>query len=222
MAKLVTGIGVPHTPFFPGIAKQRGEKSRMVGLFKRVRQELESARPDLIVMMTTDHFVSFFFDNMPTFCVGAFEHADGPHELSRMMRQYRLQGSPRFAAGLVKYGIDNRFDLAFSEEARTRSRHARAAAFSHARHEHSGGAYLHQGSGRTAAASRSMPRARSDDAAIHRPVVGDRAGRNHRERKFFVGGRRPQDGICKQGLACISGGMSSARRDRYACREGYS
>jgi catalytic LigB subunit of aromatic ring-opening dioxygenase len=116
MAKLVMGIGVPHTPFFPGIAKQQGDSSRMVGLFKRVRRELESANPDLIVMLTTDHFVSFFFDNMPTFCIGAFEHADGPHELSRMMQQYRLQGSAGFAAGLVKYGIDNNFDLGSSEE----------------------------------------------------------------------------------------------------------
>jgi aromatic ring-opening dioxygenase catalytic subunit (LigB family) len=116
MAELVMGIGVPHTPFFPGIAKQQGDSSRMVGLFKRVRQELESTKPDLIVMLTSDHFVSFFFDNMPTFCIGAFEHADGPHELSRMMQQYRLQGSAGFAAGLVKYGIENDFDLASSEE----------------------------------------------------------------------------------------------------------
>jgi gallate dioxygenase len=92
MARLVTGIGVPHTPFFPGIAKQQGDSSRMVQLFKRVRQELESAKPDLIVMLTTDHFVSFFFDNIPTFCIGAFEHVDGPHELSRGCRD--RQGSP--------------------------------------------------------------------------------------------------------------------------------
>jgi gallate dioxygenase len=59
MARLVTGIGVPHTPFFPGIAKQQGDSSRMVQLFKRVRQELESAKPDLIVMLTTDHFSAF-------------------------------------------------------------------------------------------------------------------------------------------------------------------
>ena len=109
MARLVTGIGVPHTPFFPGIAKQQGDSSRMVQLFKHVRRELESAKPDLIVILTTDHFVSFF---------GAFEHADGPHELSRMMQQYRLQGSAEFAAGLVKYGIENNFDLASSEEAK--------------------------------------------------------------------------------------------------------
>jgi protocatechuate 4,5-dioxygenase beta chain len=116
MAKLVMGIGVPHTPFFPGIAKQQGDGSRMVRLFKQVRDELEAAKPDLLVVLTTDHFVSFFFDNMPTFCVGAFEHADGPHELSRMMQQYRLRGSPTFAKGLIKYGIEKSFDLASSEE----------------------------------------------------------------------------------------------------------
>jgi aromatic ring-opening dioxygenase catalytic subunit (LigB family) len=118
MAKLVMGIGVPHTPFFPGVAKQHGDASRMVRLFKRAREELEAAKPDLLVMLTTDHFVSFFFDNLPTFCIGAFEHADGPHELSRMMRQYRVNGSPRFATGLVKYGIEESFDLASSEEAK--------------------------------------------------------------------------------------------------------
>jgi protocatechuate 4,5-dioxygenase beta chain len=110
------GIGVPHTPFFPGIAKQQGDASRMVRLFKHVRQELESAEPDLIVLLTTDHFVSFFFDNMPMFCIGAFDHADGPHELSRMMQQYRVRGSAGFAAGLFKYGIENSFDLASSQE----------------------------------------------------------------------------------------------------------
>ena len=116
MAKVVMGIGVPHTPFFPNIAKEEGDASRMVTLFKRVRHELDVASPDLILMFTADHFISFFFDNMPTFCVGAFEHADGPHELSRMMPQYRLQGAPAFASDLIKFGIENSFDLASSQE----------------------------------------------------------------------------------------------------------
>jgi protocatechuate 4,5-dioxygenase beta chain len=84
-------------------------------LFKRLRAEFERAAPDLIVMFTTDHFISFFLDNMPTFCVGTFENADGPHELSRSMPFYRVSGEPNFAHGLVDYGLDNGFDLASSE-----------------------------------------------------------------------------------------------------------
>src|SRR5665213_770648 len=116
MAQLVLGIGAPHTPFFPGIAKAQGGASRMAGLFTRLRNEFEEAKPDLIVMFMTDHFISFFLDNMPTFCVGAFEHADGPQELSRSMPQYRISGHPAFAKSLLEYGIENQFDLACSED----------------------------------------------------------------------------------------------------------
>lgn len=72
--------------------------------------------PDLIVMFTCDHFISFFLDNMPTFCVGIFAEADGPHELSRTMPFYRIAGKPDFAKGLLDYGIRQGFDLAASEE----------------------------------------------------------------------------------------------------------
>jgi protocatechuate 4,5-dioxygenase beta chain len=52
---------------------------------------------------------------MPTFCVGTFEKADGPHELSRTMPFYRVSGDPSFASALVDYGINNGFDLSCSE-----------------------------------------------------------------------------------------------------------
>lgn len=67
-------------------------------------------------MFTTDHFISFFLDNMPTFCVGAFAEADGPHELSRMMPFYRIPGKPEFAKGLIQYGTEQGFDLSSSED----------------------------------------------------------------------------------------------------------
>jgi protocatechuate 4,5-dioxygenase beta chain len=116
MAEVALGVGAPHTPFFPAIAKAMGDASRMNTLFKRLHQEVQQAVPDLIVMFTADHFVSFFFDNMPTFCIGAFQHADGPHEISRSMPQYSIKGHPAFARALLNYGVEEGFDLSFSEE----------------------------------------------------------------------------------------------------------
>ena len=116
MADLVMGIGAPHTPFFPGIAKTQGTASRMAVLFDSLRQQLEAAAPDLILIFTADHFINFFFNNMPTFCLGTFAHADGPHELSRMMPQYSVRGHPSFAQALLRHGIETGFDLACAEE----------------------------------------------------------------------------------------------------------
>lgn len=116
MAQIVFGAGVPHTPNFPSIAKEKSDASRVTVLFERVREALEAAAPDLVVVFTSDHFVGFFFDNMPAFCVGAFEKADGPHELSRTMPWYQVKGHAEFASSLLSYGIERRFDLSSSEE----------------------------------------------------------------------------------------------------------
>lgn len=116
MAKLVLGLGAPHTPHFPSVSKAQGEASRVTVLFNHLRKELEAASPDLILVFTSDHFVGFFFDNMPTFCVGAFDAADGPLELSRSTPAYHVKGHPQFASALFEYGLDSGFDLASSEE----------------------------------------------------------------------------------------------------------
>lgn len=116
MAQVVLAIGVPHTPYFPGVAKAQGKNSKVTVLFEKVRRELETARPDLILVFTSDHFVGFFYDNMPTFCVGTFDRGFGPQELSRSMPQYHINGYPAFARALHKFGIEQGFDLASSAE----------------------------------------------------------------------------------------------------------
>jgi protocatechuate 4,5-dioxygenase beta chain len=116
MAQLVLAMGVPHTPHFPAIAKDQGDKSRITVLFDKARRELEAAKPDIILAFTSDHFVGFFYDNMPTFCVGTFEKGFGPQELSRTMPVYHIDGHARFASALLEYGINEGFDLSSSAD----------------------------------------------------------------------------------------------------------
>lgn len=116
MAEVVLGLGMPHSPMMPATSKAQGDKSRITTLFAELRRRFEKAAPDLIVIFTSDHFVGFFYDNMPTFCIGTYEEAEGPWEMSTPLPRRRIRGAPKFARGLLKYGIDKRFDLAFSEE----------------------------------------------------------------------------------------------------------
>lgn len=116
MAQIVFAAGVPHTPMFPSIVAEQGPSSHIGRLFGRLRTELEAAKPDLLLVFTSDHFVGFFFNNMPTFCVGTFAAAEGPHEISHTMPWYEITGHPQFASGLLAYGIEHGFDFASSEE----------------------------------------------------------------------------------------------------------
>lgn len=117
MAELVLGAGVPHTPYFPRMVES-GNGARIASLFGQVRQRLETAAPDVLVVLDSDHFVSFFFDNLPVFCVGLAEEAEGPYEISRQMPRYKIKINQQFGKGLLNHGINGGFDLAGAEEIR--------------------------------------------------------------------------------------------------------
>jgi len=117
MARVVVGVGVPHNPFFPRLAMEDGQ-ARIVGDFNTVRAALEAAEPDILLIYTSDHFVNFFYDKLPAFCVGTAEHADGPHEISRDMPWYSTKVAAAFGKGLLGHGLKSNFDLAGAEELR--------------------------------------------------------------------------------------------------------
>ncbi len=118
MAQLVLGVGVPHTPYFPRLVEQAGSNSRIGSLFRQVSERLEAAAPDVLIILDSDHLVNFFFDNLPTFCVGLADEAEGPYETSRQMPWYKVKINQELAKGCLRYGIDSGFDLAGAEELR--------------------------------------------------------------------------------------------------------
>lgn len=115
MAEIVVGIGVPHTPYLPRMVRD-DPGARIVELFSRARVELEAARPDVMVVFTSDHFVEFFYDKLPAFTIGTADKAEGPFELSREMPWYTTPIAGEFGKGLLAYGLTQQFDLAGSEE----------------------------------------------------------------------------------------------------------
>ncbi|MGB7949464.1 MAG: hypothetical protein WCH75_17390, partial [Candidatus Binatia bacterium] len=68
MAKLVLAAGVPHPPRLVYEMAQAPGKMRGEALMKQVREQVEKAEPDLIIEFDSDHFVNFFYNNLPSFC----------------------------------------------------------------------------------------------------------------------------------------------------------
>ena len=87
-------------------------------MMKQVREQLERVEPDLIIEVDSDHFVNFFYNNLPSFCIGMAEEAEGPQESWCPMPRYTVRGNVSLAKALFRYGVHNRFDLAAAHELR--------------------------------------------------------------------------------------------------------
>ena len=119
MAELVLGVGVPHTPYFPRMVEQGGRSGSRIGsLFHEAAQRLEAAAPDVLLVLDSDHLVNFFFNNLPTFCIGLADEAEGPYETSRQMPWYKVKISQELGTGLLQHGLNSGFDFAGAEELR--------------------------------------------------------------------------------------------------------
>ena len=116
MADIVGAFGVPHTPFFPFLVQQDGPQSETAQFFASMRAELEALQPDLIVMASTDHLNTFFFDNYPIFGVGVDASFKGPNDQPRAVPDYGIPSRADFAAHLRQHGVAAGFDLALVQE----------------------------------------------------------------------------------------------------------
>src|SRR3979409_2084833 len=114
MARLVAGIGVPHSPHYPAaIAKDGPEETAR--LFRAVKAHLDAARADAIVVIANDHFNTFFLNNFPTFAIGVADSSHGPNDGAEMPR-YDLAVQSELAAHLHVSGVNNGFDFAVTQE----------------------------------------------------------------------------------------------------------
>jgi len=118
MAKLVLAAAVPHPPRLVREIADAPGQLRAEFLMNQVRRYVEKAAPDVIIEVDSDHFVNFFYNNMPAFCVGLAEEAEGPVESWCPMPRYVVRGHGPLARALLSYGLKSNFDLAAAEELR--------------------------------------------------------------------------------------------------------
>ena len=83
MAELVAAVGVPHSPHYPSQFPKDGPEHTS-RTYRAVKDYLDAARADAIVVIANDHFNTFFMNNFPTFAIGVAEAAFGPNDQTRM------------------------------------------------------------------------------------------------------------------------------------------
>jgi protocatechuate 4,5-dioxygenase, beta chain len=126
MADVVAVIASTHHPFYykastAPAAERPPFADEWVSKILSFRETLTRARPDVLVMVGSDHFHQLWLDNMPQFLVGKapfydanFHNEEREFGLPRML----LTGQEDLSSHILRGGLDADFDLAFSNELR--------------------------------------------------------------------------------------------------------
>jgi aromatic ring-opening dioxygenase catalytic subunit (LigB family) len=118
MAEFVGAFATSHGPL---IAREwdilpEGPKAKLKAAFDETGRRLKALEPDVLVMLSPDHWVNFFIDNLPSFCIGIGEEHDGPPEpfMKPIYPHKTLSGHPAFGRHLLETALKNDFDPAIS------------------------------------------------------------------------------------------------------------
>src|SRR5262245_57575516 len=87
----------------------------MASAFAALGASLQHARPDVLVIVSPDHWVNFFIDNYPTICIGVGDAHLGPPEPWMGGFPFKeFNGHAAFGAHLAATALDAGFEPALS------------------------------------------------------------------------------------------------------------
>jgi protocatechuate 4,5-dioxygenase beta chain len=124
MADLTAVLATTHHPFYlKATTAPPEERMPQADEWKRkveaYRETLTQAKPDILVMVGSDHFHQFFSDNYPTFLIGKQPVYDATfynEEREFGIPKFVLQGHEEFSGYMLQGLLDRGFDFSVSHE----------------------------------------------------------------------------------------------------------
>jgi 2,3-dihydroxyphenylpropionate 1,2-dioxygenase len=112
MAEIIAGVAMSHSPMIMTNVEAGGEKGqRFINTAAEMKQWLKEAGADIIVLVSDDHFNSYFYDHMPSFTIGIGEcEGWGDWKLPK----YQIPVQQELAKHILHTGLENNIDFAFT------------------------------------------------------------------------------------------------------------
>lgn len=112
MAEIIAGVAMSHSPMIMTNEAGGGEKGqRFLQTAAEMKKYLEDSGADVIVLISDDHFNSYFYDHMPSFTIGIGEcEGWGDWQLPK----YNVPVQKELAKHILNTGLENNIDFAFT------------------------------------------------------------------------------------------------------------
>ncbi|MDF2788809.1 MAG: hypothetical protein K0S80_1907 [Neobacillus sp.] len=112
MAEIIAGVAMSHSPMIMTNEAGGGEKGqRFLQTAAEMKKYLEDSGADVIVLISDDHFNSYFYDHMPSFTIGIGEcEGWGDWQLPK----YNVPVQKELAKHILNTSLENNVDFAFT------------------------------------------------------------------------------------------------------------
>lgn len=126
MAEIVSVIGSTHHPWYHAKtslpeSELTADGRNLLSWSAQVQESIARTRPDVLVIVASDHFHQFFANNMPQFLIGRMPAYKGT--FANEVREFNLPlvdmgGDRDLSTDLIEAGFEHGFDFAYSDELR--------------------------------------------------------------------------------------------------------
>ncbi|MBA4603408.1 DODA-type extradiol aromatic ring-opening family dioxygenase [Thermoactinomyces mirandus] len=112
MADIMAGVAMSHSPMIMTSEAAAGDRGKQfIETTRKMKKWLEEMKVDVIVLISDDHFNSYFYDHMPSFTIGIGEcEGWGDWEIP----QYKIPVEQDLAKHILTTGLENHIDFSFT------------------------------------------------------------------------------------------------------------
>jgi aromatic ring-opening dioxygenase catalytic subunit (LigB family) len=117
MAKLAGVYAASHGPLLirEWESVPQDQRLRLKSAFEELGRRLAAVQPDVLIVVSPDHWSNFFLDNVPAVCIGVGETNEGPPEAWMKAFPHReIPGQPGLALHLVSEVMKQGFEPSVS------------------------------------------------------------------------------------------------------------
>ncbi|MDM5450987.1 hypothetical protein [Peribacillus simplex] len=127
MAQIVAGVAMSHSPMIMTNPEGGGEKGqRFISTAGNMNKWLREQEADVLILVSDDHFNSYFYDHMPSFTVGIGEcEGWGDWKLPK----YKMPVQEDLAKHILNTGLENNLDFTFSMKMKVDHGHTQSIYF---------------------------------------------------------------------------------------------